>query len=197
MNTTDELATRISKGDVAVLQTSDLDLFWHESCRYKVWAGEKVPPCVSSECDFHANWLHVSRIRPTHWRLNDDFDINQWHRRLVVARRHRGVSVCVVDSVLTWKVSWLSWLAVLTLTFTTLIFYLVPLRWTILVWGLVKFTAKLRRPDAVHHIGLLNFLTRVPSNRQLVRSLTRLQRVLKVTPIRWDAQTVYSTFLPL
>jgi len=27
MNTTDELATRISKGDVAILQTSDLGLF--------------------------------------------------------------------------------------------------------------------------------------------------------------------------
>jgi len=21
------------------------------------------------ECDFHVNWLHVSRIWPTHWRL--------------------------------------------------------------------------------------------------------------------------------
>ena len=36
MNTTDELATRILKGDVAVLQTSDSGLFWHDSCRYKV-----------------------------------------------------------------------------------------------------------------------------------------------------------------
>jgi len=36
MNTTDELATQMSKGDVAVLQTSDLCLFWHDSCRYKV-----------------------------------------------------------------------------------------------------------------------------------------------------------------
>ena len=36
MNTTDELATQISNDDVAVLQTSDLGLFWHDSCRYKV-----------------------------------------------------------------------------------------------------------------------------------------------------------------
>ena len=36
VNTTDELATQISKGDVAIVQTSDLDLFWHDSCRYKV-----------------------------------------------------------------------------------------------------------------------------------------------------------------
>ena len=31
---------------------------------------------------FRLNWLHVSRIRPTHWRLNDDFDINLRRRRL-------------------------------------------------------------------------------------------------------------------
>jgi len=56
MNMTDELATRISKGDVAVLHTSDLGLFWHDLCRYKVWAGfrvgQKVPPCVWDECDY-------------------------------------------------------------------------------------------------------------------------------------------------
>ena len=33
VNTTDELAMQISKGDIAVLQTSDLGLFWHYSCR--------------------------------------------------------------------------------------------------------------------------------------------------------------------
>ena len=80
--------------------------------------------------------------------------------------------MCLGVSVLTWKVPWLSWLAVIMLTFTTLVFYVVPLRYVILVWGLAKFTAKIRRSDAVHHIGLLDFITRVPSNCQLVRSTT-------------------------
>ena len=40
------------------------------------------PWCVWGECDFHLNWLHVSLKRPTHWRLNDDFDINQRRHRL-------------------------------------------------------------------------------------------------------------------
>jgi len=53
-----------------------------------------VPPCVWSECDFHVNWLHVSRIRPTHWRLNDDFDINQLRRRLT-QNIHIGVLGCI------------------------------------------------------------------------------------------------------
>ena len=53
-----------------------------------------MPLCVWGECDFHVNWLHVSRIRPTHWRLNDDFDINQQRRHLTRNIRI-GVSVCV------------------------------------------------------------------------------------------------------
>ena len=99
MNTTDELATWISEGDVTVLQTSDLGLFWHDSYRYKVWAGvrvgQKVPPCVWGECEFCVNWLHVSC---THWLLNDDFDINQRCRRLT-RNILIGVCVCVCHTV--------------------------------------------------------------------------------------------------
>jgi len=70
--------------------------FWHDSCRYKVWAGvrvgQKVPPCV-------CGWVWLS------WQLvtcitNDDLDINQW--RLHLTRNIRtgvwscdGCGVCV------------------------------------------------------------------------------------------------------
>jgi len=72
----------------------------------------------------------------------------------------------------TWKVPWLSWLAVIVLTVTMVIVYVVPLRYVILVWGLIKLTAKWRHPDAVHHVGLVDFLSRLPSNRQLVCTIT-------------------------
>jgi len=43
MNTTDELATCLSKGDVAVLQTSDLGLFGithvHTGTKFEQWLG--------------------------------------------------------------------------------------------------------------------------------------------------------------
>jgi len=79
--------------------------------------------------------------------------------------------VLVWYSVVTWRVPWLSWLAVISLTVTTVVFYVLPLRYVLLVWGVVKLTAKLRRPDTVHHVGLVDFLARVPSNRQLVCTL--------------------------
>jgi len=59
-----------------------------------------VPPCVWGECDCHVNWLHVSRIRPTHWRLNVDFDMNQQHRRLT---RNIRIGECVSVDVLVWS----------------------------------------------------------------------------------------------
>jgi len=100
MNTTNELAMWLSKGDVAVLQTSDLGLFW--SCRYRsLCRGEgrsESPPCVWDECDFHVNWLHVSRIGPTHKRLNDDFAINTKHTYRCVCVLM--VTVACPDSVL-------------------------------------------------------------------------------------------------
>ena len=90
--------TRISKGDVVVLQTSDLDLFWHDSCRYRVWTGvrvgQKVPSCVCGECDFYANWLHVSYeydLRTGDWMLIDDIDLD----RRLTWNIHIGVCVGV------------------------------------------------------------------------------------------------------
>ena len=79
--------------------STDLDSQWLNSWRSEIWAGvrvcrHEVPLCVWGECDFHVNWLHVSRIRPTHWRLNDDFDINRRCRRLT---RNIRMHVCVVS----------------------------------------------------------------------------------------------------
>jgi len=83
--------------------TGDADIKRHRRCFTNftfglvlagVRVGQKVPPCVWGVCDFHVNlsWLHVSRIRPTHWRLNDDFNINQRRHRLLWKMR---ICMCV------------------------------------------------------------------------------------------------------
>ena len=88
MNTTDELAM------------SPVDKHHIRACirmncvSAGVRVGRKVPPCVWGECDFHVNWLHVSRIRPMHWRLNGDFDVNR-QRRWFTQNIRMGVCVCV------------------------------------------------------------------------------------------------------
>ncbi|CAD6184133.1 unnamed protein product [Caenorhabditis auriculariae] len=75
---------------------------------------------------------------------------------------------------------WLSTLAVLVLSVAVLLLYCVPIRWVILVWGVNKFTKKLRNPNFVDNNEILDFLSRVPcdndledwENKRLARNVT-------------------------
>jgi len=77
-------------------------------------------------------------------------------------------SVCVVDSSFEWAVPWLSWLAVVVLAVATIVLFCIPLRYLILLWGINKFTKKLRAPDSIPNNELLDYLSRVPSDKELV-----------------------------
>lgn len=85
-------------------------------------------------------------------------------------------------SAFSWTVPWLSWLMVIVLVLVTLVLYLVPLRWLVLAWGVNKFTKKLRAPDSIANNELLDYLSRVPSDRELV--CTSLPGVA-LTFLRW------------
>ncbi|KAK6012376.1 hypothetical protein OSTOST_22478, partial [Ostertagia ostertagi] len=63
---------------------------------------------------------------------------------------------------------WLSWLAVGVLTVATILLYFVPLRWIIMVWGINKFTKKLRNPNFIDNNEVLDYLSRVPCDKDLV-----------------------------
>ncbi|XP_017306931.1 multiple C2 and transmembrane domain-containing protein 1 isoform X3 [Ictalurus punctatus] len=76
-----------------------------------------------------------------------------------------------------WTVPFLSWLAIVSLCVATLIVYFIPLRYIVLAWGVNKFTKKLRDPYTIDNNELLDFLSRVPSDVQVVQ-----YRELKVDP---------------
>jgi len=65
-------------------------------------------------------------------------------------------------------VPWLSALMMVVLTIAAVVLYYVPLRWLALAWGVNKFTKKLRAPNAIDNNELLDYLSRVPSDRELV-----------------------------
>ena len=78
--------------------------------------------------------------------------------------------VCVVGylcSLLNWRVPFLSWMAILVFLGGTVLFYLVPIRYVILVWGINKYTKRLRTPNYISNNELLDFLSRCPTNKQL------------------------------
>ncbi|KAK9408400.1 multiple C2 and transmembrane domain-containing protein 1 [Crotalus adamanteus] len=74
-----------------------------------------------------------------------------------------------IKNIFNWTVPFLSWLAIVALCVFTVIVYFIPLRYIVLVWGINKFTKKLRNPYAIDNNELLDFLSRVPSDVQVVQ----------------------------
>ncbi|XP_051981276.1 multiple C2 and transmembrane domain-containing protein 1-like [Xyrauchen texanus] len=74
-----------------------------------------------------------------------------------------------IKNTLNWTVPFLSWLAIVALCAATLVIYFIPLRYIILAWGMNKFTKKLRDPYSIDNNELLDFLSRVPSDVQVVQ----------------------------
>ncbi|KAM6391948.1 multiple C2 and transmembrane domain-containing protein 1 [Rhynochetos jubatus] len=74
-----------------------------------------------------------------------------------------------IKNTFNWTVPFLSWLAIVVLAVFTIILYFVPLRYIVLVWGINKFTKKLRSPYTIDNNELLDFLSRVPSDVQLMQ----------------------------
>uniref|UniRef100_A0A2K6GZM8 Multiple C2 and transmembrane domain-containing protein 2 n=1 Tax=Propithecus coquereli TaxID=379532 RepID=A0A2K6GZM8_PROCO len=74
-----------------------------------------------------------------------------------------------IKNTFNWSVPFLSSLACLILAATTVTLYFVPLRYIILIWGINKFTKKLRNPYSIDNNELLDFLSRVPSDVQKVQ----------------------------
>ncbi|XP_049324626.1 multiple C2 and transmembrane domain-containing protein 1 isoform X2 [Astyanax mexicanus] len=74
-----------------------------------------------------------------------------------------------IKNTFNWTVPFLSWLAIAALCVGSVLVYLVPLRYIVLVWGIIKFTKKLRDPYLIDNNELLDFLSRVPSDVQVVQ----------------------------
>ncbi|KAM9338540.1 multiple C2 and transmembrane domain-containing protein 1 [Symphorus nematophorus] len=74
-----------------------------------------------------------------------------------------------IKNTVNWTVPFLSWLAITALFLATVLLYLIPLRYLVLAWGVNKFTKKLRDPYMIDNNELLDFLSRVPSDVQVMQ----------------------------
>ncbi|XP_065945197.1 multiple C2 and transmembrane domain-containing protein 1 isoform X1 [Magallana gigas] len=74
-----------------------------------------------------------------------------------------------IKNTFNWTVPWLSMLAVTVLSIGVIVLYYLPIRVLILLWGINKFTKKLRAPNAIPNNELLDFLSRVPSDSELIQ----------------------------
>ncbi|CAN0304570.1 unnamed protein product [Bubo scandiacus] len=114
----------------------------------------------------------------------DDRDDKESEKKGFMTRLYAIQEVCVtvqnildevasfgerIKNTFNWTVPFLSWLAIVALSVFTVILYFIPLRYIVLVWGINKFTKKLRSPYAIDNNELLDFLSRVPSDVQVVQ----------------------------
>lgn len=67
-----------------------------------------------------------------------------------------------------FSVPFLSWLAIIILIAVTMVLYFISLRFLVMVWGINKFTKKLIRPNYVPNNELLDFLSRVPDDEEVL-----------------------------
>ncbi|KAJ6643284.1 Multiple C2 and transmembrane domain-containing protein [Pseudolycoriella hygida] len=73
-----------------------------------------------------------------------------------------------VKNTFNFSVPELSWLAALLLFLVCLVLHFVPMRILLLCWGIIKFSRRLIRPHSVPNNEVLDLLSRVPDNEQLV-----------------------------
>ncbi|XP_036133765.1 multiple C2 and transmembrane domain-containing protein 2 isoform X2 [Molossus molossus] len=94
-----------------------------------------------------------------------------------------------IKNTFNWTVPFLSFLACVILVVATITLYFIPLRYIVLIWGINKFTKKLRNPYAIDNNELLDFLSRVPSDVQKVQ-YTELRPCSSQSPLRKKRSTV-------
>ncbi|XP_028441178.1 multiple C2 and transmembrane domain-containing protein 2 isoform X2 [Perca flavescens] len=74
-----------------------------------------------------------------------------------------------IKNIFNWSVPFMSCLACLVLFVATALLYFIPPRYIVLIWGVNKFTKKLRNPYTIDNNETLDFLKRVPSDVQKVQ----------------------------
>ncbi|MBN3315710.1 MCTP1 protein, partial [Atractosteus spatula] len=84
-----------------------------------------------------------------------------------------------IKNTFNWTVPFLSWLAIVALCVAIVILYFIPLRYIVLAWGVNKFTKKLRDPYTIDNNELLDFLSRVPSDVQVVGAFVFVSRAVE------------------
>lgn len=85
-----------------------------------------------------------------------------------------------ICSTFNFSVPELSWLTVVLLFIVCLILHFIPTRIILLVWGCIKFSRRLLRPHSVPNNEVLDLLSRVPDDEQLVSPYIILEGKLKI-----------------
>lgn len=77
----------------------------------------------------------------------------------------------VFCSTFNFSVPELTWLAAVLLIVATIVLHFIPMRLLLLIWGIAKFSRRIIRPNTIPNNELLDFLSRVPNDEDIVSIL--------------------------
>ncbi|XP_013172624.1 PREDICTED: multiple C2 and transmembrane domain-containing protein 1-like [Papilio xuthus] len=73
-----------------------------------------------------------------------------------------------VKNLFNFSVPFVSCLAIFLILFITLVMYLIPLKYILMIWGIHKFTRKILKPNRIPNNEILDLLSRVPDDETLI-----------------------------
>lgn len=73
-----------------------------------------------------------------------------------------------VKNLFNFTIPYLSYLAILLTIAGAIVLYFIPVRYLILAWGVNKFSRKILRPHSVPNNELLDLISRVPDDEELL-----------------------------
>lgn len=73
-----------------------------------------------------------------------------------------------IYSMFNFTVPYLSWIAITLLLIGTVVLYLIPIRYLLMLWGMNKFFRRILRPHTVPNNELLDLISRIPDDEMLV-----------------------------
>lgn len=148
----------------------------------------KLKRIASTDSDFLTDSSDLSELEDGMEEEDSKETHKNWRARL---RQIQGVLVIVqnvlgyladlgerIKNVFQWSVPLLCWMAICLLLGAGAVLYYIPLRYIILLWGINKFTKRLRKPNYIDNNELLDYLSRSPCDREL---------------LQWQELTVHST----
>lgn len=84
-------------------------------------------------------------------------------------RKTSNQKINLLLSTFNFSVPELSWLTALLLFGAMFVLHFIPIRALLMMWGIIKFSKRIIRPHAVTNNEVLDLLSRVPDDEELVR----------------------------
>ncbi|XP_030749766.1 multiple C2 and transmembrane domain-containing protein isoform X2 [Sitophilus oryzae] len=100
-----------------------------------------------------------------------------------------------VKNMFNFTVPYLSWIAITLLTLATLVLYIIPIRYLLMMWATNKFLRRLFRPHVVPNNEILDLLSRIPDDEMLtyikLLAVGLSSHLGRMSVIRWYLQLDY------